>query len=244
SSGMDRRGSRRPTSSPPTPTPETSSAPASPSAPTPSPSGDPPRTAASPAMTVTTPSSTQAPPTCSGELMTMRWQVLCWCAANLVLACGDSGVAPDAGADASGSPPMVDAVAAPPIDAAQVPDAPPDAHAVVCGDGMVEQEEACDGEAPAGRTCVTQAFYQGTLHCTASCTLDTSSCSGSCGDGMVNGPERCDVALAVTESCRRQGFLGGVPACAPGCVPAGCTDGVTIDDVDVVFHGNGPGSHL
>jgi hypothetical protein len=176
--------------------------------------------------------------------MTMRWQVLCWCAANLVLACGDSGVAPDAGADASGSPPMVDAVAAPPIDAAQVPDAPPDAHAVVCGDGMVEQEEACDGEVLAGRTCVTQGFYQGTLHCTASCTLDTSSCSGSCGDGMVNGPERCDVALAVTESCRRQGFLGGVPACAPGCVPAGCTDGVTIDDVDVVFHGNGPGSHL
>jgi hypothetical protein len=174
--------------------------------------------------------------------MTMRRELLWWCAAGLAVGCGDS--TRDAGAgDASA---MLDAGVSLAIDAAEVaPDAPaPDAHTVVCGDGLVEQEEACDGEVLAGRTCLTQGFYQGPLRCTQRCTLDTSGCSGSCGDGIVNGPETCDVALAVTKTCRAQGFLGGVPSCAPGCVPAGCTNGVTLDDIDVVLHGNGPGSHF
>ncbi|HEX3763332.1 MAG TPA: hypothetical protein VHW23_31775 [Kofleriaceae bacterium] len=180
--------------------------------------------------------------------MTMRWKLLGWLAAGLLLACGDSRkpLQPDAGEP----PPMQDAGAPLPGDAAEPPDAPPpdtappDAHVAVCGDGLVEQEEACDGDVFAGRTCLTQGFYQGTLGCTASCTLDTSGCSGACGDGIVNGPETCDVAVAVTDSCRKQGFLGGVPGCAPGCVPVGCTSGVTLDQVDVVLHGNGPGSHF
>ncbi len=177
----------------------------------------------------------------------MRWKLLGWFAAGLLLACGDNGASlrADAGAPSAmpDAPPL-------PVDAAEVPDArppdapPPDAHVAVCGDGVVEQEEACDGDVFAGRTCLTQGFYQGALRCTASCTLDTGGCSGSCGDGIVNGPETCDVALEVTDSCRKQGFLGGVPGCGPGCMPVGCTNGVTIDDVDVVFHGNGPSSHF
>jgi len=178
----------------------------------------------------------------------MRRKLL-WCTTGLLLGCGNPARSPGADAGADAPTAMFDAAApfdaATPLDAAEVPDAPtPDAHAVVCGDGLVEREEACDGEVLAGRTCLTQGFYQGTLRCTATCTLDGSGCSGSCGDGMVNGPETCDVALAVTESCRMQGFLGGVPGCAAGCVPAGCIDGVTLDDVDVVFHGNGPDSHF
>jgi len=175
-----------------------------------------------------------------------RQLMICWCAAGLLLACGDSS--PSLNPDAGAPPPLPDAGAPPAIDAAPdapAPDAPaPDAHMVVCGDGVVEQEEACDGDVLAGRSCATQGFYQGTARCTASCTLDTSGCSGSCGDGIVNGPETCDVALAVTESCRAQGFLGGVPGCAAGCVPAGCTNGITLDDVDVVFHGTAPGSQF
>jgi hypothetical protein len=178
------------------------------------------------------------------KLMTMRWQLLWWCAGAALLACGDSHRSPGVDAGAADAPAMVDA-AAPPIDAAVTPDAPaPDAHAVVCGDGVVEHEEACDGEVLAGRTCLTQGFYEGTLRCTPSCTLDTTGCSGSCGDGILNGPETCDVALPVTRSCRAQGFLGGVPGCAAGCVPSGCTDGVTFDNVDATFHGNGPGSQF
>lgn len=180
--------------------------------------------------------------------MTLRWKLLGWFAAGLLPACGDHRASLHA--DAGDPSAMLDAAPPLSIDAAEVPDAPPpdapapDAHVAVCGDGLVEQEEACDGDALAGRTCLTQGFYQGTLRCTARCTLDTSGCSGSCGDGIVNGPETCDVAVAVTDSCRKQGFLGGVPGCAPGCVPAGCTNAVTLDDVDVVFHGNGPSSHF
>jgi hypothetical protein len=181
--------------------------------------------------------------------MTMQRQLMiCWCAAGLLAACGDSS--PSLNPDAGLPPPMPDAGTPPAIDAAPdapapAPDAPaPDAHMVVCGDGVVEQEEACDGDVLAGRSCATQGFYQGTARCTAGCTLDTSGCSGSCGDGIVNGPETCDVALAVTESCRTQGFLGGMPGCAAGCVLTGCTNGVTLDAVDVVFHGNNPGSQF
>lgn len=178
-------------------------------------------------------------------LMTMRWHVFWWCAASLLVACGDSveAVHVDAGVD---GPMAIDAAAPPAMDAAEViPDAPaPDAHVTVCGDGLVEQEEACDRDVFAGRTCATQGFYAGMLRCTTSCTLDISDCSGSCGDGIVNGPETCDVALPPARSCRAQGFLGGVPGCALGCVPVGCTDGVTQDDIDVVLHGNGPGSHF
>lgn len=177
----------------------------------------------------------------------MRWNLL-WCAAGLLVACGDQrqplhADAGDPSAMLDATAPLPDAADVPPD--APAPDGPaPDAHVAVCGDGVVEQEEACDGDVLAGRTCLTQGFYQGTLRCTPVCTLDTSGCSGSCGDGIVNGPETCDVARAVTDSCRKQGFLGGVPGCAPGCVPTGCTDGVTLDDVDVIFHGNGPSSHF
>jgi hypothetical protein len=175
--------------------------------------------------------------------MTMRCQLL-WCAAGLLVSCGDPRQSP--GADAGVDGPMLDAAtldAAAPLDAA--PDAPaPDAHAVVCGDDLVEQEEACDGAVFAGRTCATQGFYDGTLACTTTCTLDTGGCSGACGDGIVNGPEVCDAALAVAPSCRMQGFLGGVPGCTAGCLPTGCIDGVPHDDVDVILHGNGPGSQF
>jgi hypothetical protein len=131
-----------------------------------------------------------------------------------------------------------------PMDAIEiVPDAPaPDAHVAVCGDSLVEEEEACEGDVFAGRSCQTQGFYEGALRCTPRCTLDTSSCGGSCGDGLVNGPEICDVATAVTRSCRALGFLGGEPGCATGCVLTGCTNEVTFDNVDVVLRGNAPRS--
>jgi hypothetical protein len=43
----------------------------------------------------------------------------------------------------------------------------------VCGDGVVEGEEACDGADLGGQTCA----MGGTLACTAACTLDTSGCT-------------------------------------------------------------------
>lgn len=54
----------------------------------------------------------------------------------------------------------------------------------VCGDGVVEGGEDCEGGVPLADSCETLGFSSGTLACeTASCSYDTSGCSGgtTCG---------------------------------------------------------------
>lgn len=64
---------------------------------------------------------------------------------------------------------------------------------VVCGDGVVEAPEECDGADLAGQTCATLGFTGGTLTCAANCAFDKTQCvSESCGDGIKNGGEECD----------------------------------------------------
>jgi hypothetical protein len=47
----------------------------------------------------------------------------------------------------------------------------------VCGNGVREPLEVCDGSDLAGETCVTLGFESGTLACNASCSaFDTSGC--------------------------------------------------------------------
>ncbi|HVJ20760.1 MAG TPA: DUF4215 domain-containing protein, partial [Polyangiaceae bacterium] len=57
-----------------------------------------------------------------------------------------------------------------------------------CGDGMVAPDEECDGDNLLDATCESLGFTDGTLACSANCSLDTSDCSGSenCGDGADN----------------------------------------------------------
>ncbi len=52
----------------------------------------------------------------------------------------------------------------------------------VCGNGVIETGEVCDGSNLGGETCVSQGFSGGTLACNGSCTgFDTSGCtSGGC----------------------------------------------------------------
>ena len=51
----------------------------------------------------------------------------------------------------------------------------------VCGNGVVETGEACDGGNLNGATCQSLGFSGGTLACSGSCTFDTSGCtSGGC----------------------------------------------------------------
>lgn len=45
-----------------------------------------------------------------------------------------------------------------------------------CGNGALDQGEACDGEELGGQTCATQGFSYGELVCDAACKLDTSGC--------------------------------------------------------------------
>jgi hypothetical protein len=51
--------------------------------------------------------------------------------------------------------------------------------AAECGDGVIDPDEACDGEDLAGNTCASLGvgFTGGTLACTSACALDTTQCT-------------------------------------------------------------------
>jgi len=63
----------------------------------------------------------------------------------------------------------------------------------VCGNGIKEGSEQCDGSDLAGQSCTTEGYTGGTLSCSASCTFNTSACttaapapaSGGGGGGYV-----------------------------------------------------------
>ncbi|MBI4176720.1 MAG: hypothetical protein HY518_05930, partial [Candidatus Aenigmarchaeota archaeon] len=66
-----------------------------------------------------------------------------------------------------------------------------------CGNGILDQGEACDGKSFGKINSCTGfngAFTSGTLGCTPSCELDTSSCTerGHCGNGLIDAGESCD----------------------------------------------------
>ena len=65
----------------------------------------------------------------------------------------------------------------------------------VCGNGVVQGGEACDGGDLQGQTCLDLGFNGGTLACSSDCTLDTSGCTATsyeCGKGLIEGSEECD----------------------------------------------------
>ena len=90
----------------------------------------------------------------------------------------------------------------------------------VCGNGIRETGEACDGSDLGGFTCTTAGFGPGTLACTADCRLDTSQCGGPpvCGNGIVEGTEECDDGAANSDT--------KPDACRTNCKRAYCGDGV------------------
>jgi len=63
----------------------------------------------------------------------------------------------------------------------------------VCGDGVVETPEECDGSSLNGASCTTQGFTGGSLSCSSACEFNTSSCTsapsggGGGGDGGGGG---------------------------------------------------------
>jgi len=46
----------------------------------------------------------------------------------------------------------------------------------ICGDGVAEYPEECDGTDLANQTCTTFGYTKGTLTCTSGCLVDTSEC--------------------------------------------------------------------
>lgn len=117
---------------------------------------------------------------------------------------------------------------------AEVPETvPPPA---VCGNGIMEAGEQCDGANLAGQTCANSGFTSGTLSCTSSCTLNTSACVTTgpvCGNGIIDEGEQCDGANLNGKACTDGGFAGGVLACTSlctwdgsGCLSSLCGNGL------------------
>jgi hypothetical protein len=66
----------------------------------------------------------------------------------------------------------------------------------MCGDGVVDEGEECDGSNLAEQTCQTLGFEQGQLTCGA-CRFVKTLCTKRCGNGVLDPGERCDGALGV-----------------------------------------------
>ncbi|MCK5084211.1 MAG: hypothetical protein KAQ64_00970 [Candidatus Pacebacteria bacterium] len=82
----------------------------------------------------------------------------------------------------------------------------------VCGDGVLNGLEVCDGLDLGGETCVTQGFAQGDLSCNPFCTaFDTSACvdcgttDGICPVGCTNPPD-LDCPSCEGVVCNTPGF--------------------------------------
>ncbi len=109
--------------------------------------------------------------------------------------------------------------------------------APVCGDGIVQNAEACDRSAFGATTvtdCRALGWNGGQVGCTPDCTPDLSPCeaTGRCGDGVVTpGFEDCEGANFGGRTCEGQGHHGGELICTADCrrdesACARCGDGV------------------
>lgn len=87
----------------------------------------------------------------------------------------------------------------------------------VCGNGILEADESCDGTDFGERTCSdVTSFEDGELLCTDDCKLDLSLCH-TCGNGTIEGPEVCDGDNLGFATCMDYGFYGGTLACLSDC---------------------------
>jgi len=104
----------------------------------------------------------------------------------------------------------------------------------ICGDGIVNGAEVCDGNSPSGlngMTCtsgwVTTNYTGGQLKCNSDCSgYDFSNCdngNGWCGNSELEGPnsqgiyEQCDGSIPSGLSCKDFGFQEGSLSCS-NCV--------------------------
>lgn len=102
-----------------------------------------------------------------------------------------------------------------------------------CGNGQLEGDEVCDGEAGLdGTTCASLGYVAGSIACTADCSaIDETGCSDTaiCGDGEVSEAEACEADVSAPQACGVEG--SGDQTCidcqwsVTSCCPATCTEG-------------------
>lgn len=89
----------------------------------------------------------------------------------------------------------------------------------LCGNGVVDPGDACDGTALRGLTCPTldPFFTGGTLGCSNACTLVTTQCThGTCGNGVIDPGEDCEYTTFPQTFCSAllSGSDGALVACS------------------------------
>lgn len=67
----------------------------------------------------------------------------------------------------------------------------------VCGNGVIESGEQCDGADLGGQSCMTRGFFGGSLSCNSNCTFNTSSCTSGGGGGGGGGVPGVFFATAI-----------------------------------------------
>ncbi len=90
----------------------------------------------------------------------------------------------------------------------------------VCGNGVLDTGEACDGASLNGETCEGLGLGAGELACRSNCgDFDRSACGApeSCGDGSIQAPEACDGTDLAGTTCESLGFGPGTLGCSANC---------------------------
>jgi len=109
-----------------------------------------------------------------------------------------------------------------------------------CGDGIIEDEEQCDGANLNEMTCenLDKGYIGGELKCTLDCRYESGNCvfdviddkqkdtqnSGLgqeglyCGNGIIEGNEKCDGANFNSKTCETLGYESGELSCTSDCV--------------------------
>ncbi len=107
----------------------------------------------------------------------------------------------------------------------------------ICGNGILEEGEECDGVVWRYGSCEELGYSGGTLGCNhCCCLLDTSLCEcpegyewtasgcveesvlNRCGNGVIDAGEECDGTNLGGETCERLGQMGGTLKCTSDCI--------------------------
>lgn len=107
----------------------------------------------------------------------------------------------------------------------------------LCGNGVIDGEEACDGELPEGTPdCAAMDYGAGTPTCADDCTISYMMCptyEEECGNGEVGEAEECDGTNLANQTCDDfQGMTGDGLVCTEACLfnTTDCMSCVESDD--------------